>query len=88
MFCFTMFLPGHTVHGLLVDWRYNEADRGYYRLVSRAVQDLPLEGLGVVEEGTLISFMDSDLKQNPRLRGLHLEEGMLRHTTMTSLGCE
>lgn len=77
-----MFSPGHTVHSLLVDWRYNEADRGHHRLVSRAVQDLPLEGLGVVEERTLISFMDSYLQQNPGLRVIHIKEGILRLTTM------
>lgn len=59
------YLPGYAVHGVLVDWRYHEADRGHCRLMSRVVQDLPLEGLGVVEERTLISFMDSNLKQNP-----------------------
>lgn len=61
-----MLSPGHTVHGLLVDWRYHEADGGHHRLVSRAVQDIPLEGLGVVEERALVSFMDSDLKRNPQ----------------------
>lgn len=60
-----MFSPGHAVHSLLVDWRYHEADGGYHRLVSRVVQDLPLERLRVVEERTLVSFMDSDLKHNP-----------------------
>ena len=60
------FPPGHTVHGILVDWRHHEADRRHQRLVSRVVQDLPLERLRVVEERTLVSFMDGDLKHDPR----------------------
>lgn len=60
--------PGHAVHSLLVDRRYEETHRGHHGLASGAVQDLPLEGLGVVEEGTLVSFMDSDLKSNPGRR--------------------
>lgn len=31
--------------------------------MSGAVQDLPLEGLGVVEQSTFVSFMDNDLKE-------------------------
>lgn len=62
-FSLLMFSPGHTVHCLLVDWRYHEAHRGHHRFVSGAVQDLPLEGLGVVEQSTFVSFMDNDLKE-------------------------
>lgn len=85
LFSFTVS-PGHTVHSLLVDWRHNEADRGHHCLVSRAVQDLPLEGLGVVNECTLISFMDSNLKQNPGLRVINGREDMLRLTMEWSAG--
>lgn len=59
----SVFSPWHTVHSLLVDWRHKEADRRNHCFVSRAVQNLPLEGLRVVEECTLISSVNSDLKQ-------------------------
>lgn len=55
------YLPGHAVHGLFVDWRHHEADGGHCSLTARMIKNLPFEGLGVVEECTLITFMDSDL---------------------------
>lgn len=64
LFYIPWFSPGHTVHSLLVDWRNNEADRGHHCLVTRVVQDLPFEWLGVVEESALICFMDSDLQRD------------------------
>lgn len=70
-----MFSPGHAVHRLLVDWRHHEADGGHHRLVSRAVQDLPLEGLRVVEERALIAFVNGDLKHNRRLIYRHIRGG-------------
>ncbi len=84
-FCFDFLSPGHAVHGLLVDWGYHEADRGHRRLVSRAVQDLPVEGLRVVEECTLVSFVDGDLKHNPWLINAHIKEGMLKFCSHSGL---
>lgn len=64
--CRHVFSPGDTVHGLLVDGRHHEADGGHHRLVSRVVQHLPLEGLRVVEQRALVSFVDGDLKDHRR----------------------
>lgn len=43
--------------------------------MSRAVQDLPLEGLRVVEERALIAFVNGDLKHNPWLINIHVRGG-------------
>lgn len=43
--------------------------------MSRAVQDLPLEGLRVVEERALIAFVNGDLKHNRRLIYRHIRGG-------------
>lgn len=56
-------LPGDTVHGLFVDWRHHEADGRHCGLAAGVIENPPLEGLGVVEECTLIAFVDSDLEE-------------------------
>lgn len=77
------YLPGHAVHGLFVDWRHHEADGGHCSLTARMIKNLPFEGLGVVEECTLITFMDSDLVENQSEREFQDFE-----INTTTLGCQ
>lgn len=56
-----ILLPADAVHGLFVDWRHHEADGRHCCLAAGVIENPPFEGLGVVEERTLIAFMDSDL---------------------------
>lgn len=54
-------LPGHAIHSLLVDGRHQEADWWHNGLISWAVQNLPLEGLWVIDERALVALMHGDL---------------------------
>lgn len=61
-----ILLPADAVHGLFVDWRHHEADGRHCCLAAGVIENPPFEGLGVVEERTLITFMDSDLGETKK----------------------